>query len=118
MGIDTYNGGGVLAMAGKKCVAIATDHRFGTQYNTISRNCLKVHPISSKVMVGLAGLETDNQTVLAKIKFRMKMFKLREEREMPAEAVGSMISNVWHTVPSPHSPFPPAHSPLSLPPHS
>jgi 20S proteasome alpha/beta subunit len=28
-----YNGGCVVAMKGKDCVAIATDHRFGIQVN-------------------------------------------------------------------------------------
>ena len=94
MGIDSYNGGAVVAMTGKGCVAIASDHRMGTNFNTISRNNVKVHKLGAKTLVGLAGLETDNQTVLAKLKFRMKMFKLREEREMPAQAVGHMTANV------------------------
>ncbi len=31
MSILAYNGGCVVAMKGKDCVAIATDHRFGLQ---------------------------------------------------------------------------------------
>lgn len=31
MSIMAYNGGCVVAMKGKECVAIATDHRFGLQ---------------------------------------------------------------------------------------
>jgi len=31
MSIMAYNGGCVVAMKGKECVAIATDHRFGIQ---------------------------------------------------------------------------------------
>lgn len=31
-----YNGGCVIAMTGKDCVAIATDHRFGIQVNNLS----------------------------------------------------------------------------------
>lgn len=34
MSIMAYNGGCVVAMTGKDCVAIATDHRFGVQVNT------------------------------------------------------------------------------------
>lgn len=30
-----YNGGCVVAMTGKDCVAIATDHRFGVQVNIL-----------------------------------------------------------------------------------
>eukprot|EP01061_Rhynchopus_euleeides_P003428 TRINITY_DN12683_c0_g1_i2.p1 TRINITY_DN12683_c0_g1~~TRINITY_DN12683_c0_g1_i2.p1 ORF type:complete len:206 (+),score=80.80 TRINITY_DN12683_c0_g1_i2:191-808(+) len=96
MGIHNYNGGSCVAMSGKGCVAIASDHRMGAQFATISRNNVKVHQVGRKAFVGLAGLETDNQTVLSKVQFRMKLFRLREEREMPVEAVGSMISNMMY----------------------
>eukprot|EP01059_Diplonema_ambulator_P036771 TRINITY_DN9349_c0_g1_i1.p1 TRINITY_DN9349_c0_g1~~TRINITY_DN9349_c0_g1_i1.p1 ORF type:complete len:226 (+),score=63.12 TRINITY_DN9349_c0_g1_i1:66-680(+) len=96
MSIFAYNGG-ALAMKGDGCVAIASDNRFGTQFNTIARNNVKHHQVGSKVFVGLPGLETDNQTLLAKIKFRLKMFKLREEREMPVEAVTAMLGNLLYS---------------------
>jgi len=32
----SYNGGAVLAMKGKKCVAIAADKRFGIQTQTLA----------------------------------------------------------------------------------
>lgn len=35
MSIMAYNGGCVVAMKGKDCVAIATDHRFGLQVNLL-----------------------------------------------------------------------------------
>lgn len=38
MSIMAYNGGCVVAMKGKDCVAIATDHRFGIQVK-FNKNC-------------------------------------------------------------------------------
>ena len=50
MSILNMNGGAVVAMAGKDCVAIASDMRFGQQFQTIGMNCPKVHEISDKVV--------------------------------------------------------------------
>ena len=58
-----YNGGAVVAMKGKRCVAIASDKRFGQQAMTVSMNFPKVFPVSSKIRVGLSGLATDVQTL-------------------------------------------------------
>jgi 20S proteasome subunit beta 3 len=58
-----YNGGAVVAMKGKNCVAIASDMRFGAQAQTISTNMPKIYKIHDKCFVGLTGLATDNQTM-------------------------------------------------------
>ena len=36
MGIQEYNGGAVLGMAGKNCVAVACDMRYGAQMQTMA----------------------------------------------------------------------------------
>jgi len=59
----TYNGGSVVAMAGKNCVAIASDKRFGIQYSTVSMDFPKVFEMGPNLFLGLAGLATDVQTV-------------------------------------------------------
>lgn len=43
--IMEYNGGSVIAMVGKECVAIAADLRFGTQGLGISSNFQRVRVI-------------------------------------------------------------------------
>jgi hypothetical protein len=37
-----YNGSGMVAMAGRNCVAIASDMRYGVQQTTIAENMPKV----------------------------------------------------------------------------
>eukprot|EP00755_Sulcionema_specki_P017166 Sspe_Gene.63770::Locus_36921_Transcript_1_1_Confidence_1.000_Length_732::g.63770::m.63770/K02735/PSMB3; 20S proteasome subunit beta 3 len=97
MSIFAYNGGAVVAMAGKDCVAIASDNRFGTQFNTIARDNVKIHELNGRTFVGLPGLETDNETLLQRIRFRMKLYKLKEERDMPVRAVMAMIENLLYS---------------------
>lgn len=48
MSIMAYNGGCVVAMAGKDCVAIATDHRFGIQVNIFVTSRLFIVQIITK----------------------------------------------------------------------
>lgn len=75
-----YNGGSVVAMVGKDCVAIASDLRLGTQALGISSNfqrvlvsyfsvvclsliLLQVFPVTDRLYVGLPGLGTDVTTL-------------------------------------------------------
>ncbi|KAG8829131.1 proteasome core particle subunit beta 3, partial [Serendipita sp. 405] len=59
MSIMEYNGGSVVAMVGKNCVAIASDLRLGNQALTIATNFEKIFPITDRIMLGMAGLATD-----------------------------------------------------------
>ena len=63
-----YNGGAVMAMKGKNCVAIAGDLRFGVQGQTVAMNFDKIFEMGPHLYVGLAGLATDVQTVYDKNK--------------------------------------------------
>lgn len=65
-----YNGGCVLAMKGKNCVAVATDHKFGIQGMTIGLDFEKVFAVGPHLYLGLPGLATDTQTVFEKLRFR------------------------------------------------
>ena len=86
----------MVAMAGKDCVAIATDLRFGVQAQTISMDFPKVVKITDRAFVGLPGLATDTQTVMEKLRFRVNMYQLREEREIKPRVLGNMISTMLY----------------------
>ena len=61
--IMSYNGGAIIAMKGKECVAIASDLRYGIQAQTISFDFQKLFQMNDKLFLGLAGLASDVQTV-------------------------------------------------------
>lgn len=61
--IMSYNGGCAVAMAGKNCVAIACDKRFGIQYSTVAMDFPKIFEMGPHLYLALAGLATDVQTV-------------------------------------------------------
>lgn len=88
-----YNGGCVLAMKGKDCVAIATDKRFGVQLKTMSTKSQKVFQFGPKLFLGLSGLATDIKTVSQRLKFRVNMYELRENRKIKPKTLMSLVSN-------------------------
>ena len=100
-----YNGAAVIAMAGKECIAIASDRRFGIRNQTISCEMQKTHQINDRTFVGLTGLMSDAQTLEQKFRFRSNMYSLREEREMSPTAFSNMVSSLLYekrsSLPSP-----------------
>lgn len=88
-----YNGGCVVAMKGKDCVAIATDHRFGVRYNTIDTNFEKVFQMNPHMFLGLVGLQSDILTVRDRLLFRKNLYEVRENRTMTPERFAAMLSS-------------------------
>eukprot|EP01100_Stratorugosa_tubuloviscum_P014949 TRINITY_DN8299_c0_g1_i1.p1 TRINITY_DN8299_c0_g1~~TRINITY_DN8299_c0_g1_i1.p1 ORF type:complete len:205 (+),score=78.20 TRINITY_DN8299_c0_g1_i1:83-697(+) len=96
MSIMSHNGGAVIAMAGKNCVAIASDLRFGISIQTLACDFPKVFQMNERCFVGISGLTTDIQTVLAKLKFKWNMYKLNEEREMSPNVFANYFSTLLY----------------------
>lgn len=93
MSILAYNGGCVLAVKGKDCVAIGTDKRFGITGKSMSTKFQKVFQFGPKLFVGLPGLGTDTKTVHQRLKFRTNMYELRENRHIKPRTLASIISS-------------------------
>lgn len=93
MSILAYNGGCVVAMRGKDCVAIATDRRFGVQAQTIETDFEKVFQINPRMFLGLVGLQTDILTVKDRLTFRKNLYETRENREMQPARFSAMLSS-------------------------
>lgn len=91
------NGGAVVAMVGKNCVAIACDKRLGQQFLTVSCEFPKVFPVHDRLYVGMAGLASDIQTLNEVFRFRKNMYKLREEREISPKAFAHMVSSTLYS---------------------
>jgi len=96
MSILTYNGGAIIAMAGKDCVAIASDTRLGINFQTVATDFKKVFKMNDKLYVGLAGLATDVQTLDQLLRFRNELYELREERKMKPETFSNLLSTMLY----------------------
>lgn len=96
MSILEHNGAAIIAMAGKDCVAIAADTRFGLRQQTVTCDFDKVFRMTNRVFVGFAGLATDVQTLRNLLKFRMSLYTLREEREMQPDVFAALLSHTLY----------------------
>ncbi|KAG5457548.1 MAG: nucleophile aminohydrolase [Olpidium bornovanus] len=91
-----YNGGAVLAMVGKDCVAIGCDKRLGVQALTVSTEFPKVFKVHDRLFFGLAGLASDVATVHEQIRFKTNMYKLQENRDIEPKTLGHLISSTLY----------------------
>ncbi|UZJ53365.1 hypothetical protein CBS101457_002685 [Exobasidium rhododendri] len=96
MSIMEYNGGSVVAMKGKNCVAIASDLRLGQQAMTVACNFDKVFPVTERTYVGLPGLASDVLTLKEKFRYRVNMYKMKEEREIQPETFAHLVSSTLY----------------------
>ncbi|KAE9410830.1 20S proteasome subunit beta 3 [Gymnopus androsaceus JB14] len=96
MSIMEYNGGSVVAMVGKDCVAIASDLRLGNQALGISSNFQKIFPVTDRIFLGLPGLATDVTTLRETFRFRVNMYTIKEEREIEPETFAHLVSSTLY----------------------
>jgi 20S proteasome subunit beta 3 len=96
MSIMSYNGGCVVAMKGKDCVAIAADRRFGIQAQTVFTDFQRVFEMGPCLYLGLPGLATDTQTVAQRLQFRLNLYELRENRRIKPKTFSAMVSNLLY----------------------
>lgn len=91
-----YNGGSVIAMRGKNCVAIATDMRLGNQALLVSTNFDKVFKVTDRTYVGLPGLATDLITLREKFRYRLNMYRMKEDRDIEPETFAHLMSSTLY----------------------
>lgn len=81
-----------MAMVGKDCVAIACDLRLGLQALTVSNNFPKIFSYGD-VYLGLTGLATDVSTVADLFRYKVNMYRLREERPISPQTMANLVSS-------------------------
>ena len=79
-------------MVGKDCVAIACDLRLGLQSLTVSNNFPKIFSYGD-VYLGLTGLATDVSTVSDLFRYKVNMYRLREERNISPQTMANLVSS-------------------------
>ncbi|KAL1993058.1 hypothetical protein VTN49DRAFT_3815 [Thermomyces lanuginosus] len=87
------NGGACVAMAGKDCVAIACDLRLGMQALTVSNNFPKIFNYAPSTYLGMTGLATDIATVADLLRYKVNLYRLREERHISPQTLANLVSS-------------------------
>ncbi|KAI5288652.1 proteasome core particle subunit beta 3, partial [Ascosphaera acerosa] len=80
-------------MVGKDCVAIACDLRLGLQALTISNTFPKIFNYGPSLYLGLTGLATDVTTVSDMLRYKVNLYRLREERAMAPRTLANLVSS-------------------------
>ena len=96
MSIMEYNGGSVVAAKGKNCVVIASDLRLGQQAMTVAANFDKVFRVTETTYVGLPGLASDVATLKERFRYRVNMYKMKEERDIEPEVFAHLVSSTLY----------------------
>ncbi|KAK9378015.1 nucleophile aminohydrolase [Kockiozyma suomiensis] len=92
---SSINGGSIVAMAGKDCVAIACDMRLGMQALTVSNDFPKIFQYNNS-FIGLTGLGTDVTTLSEVFRYKVNMYNLREERDIEPETFANLVSTTLY----------------------
>lgn len=79
-------------MVGKDCVAIACDLRLGMQALTVSNNFPKIFQYGD-VFLGMTGLATDVATVADLFRYKVNLYRLREERGIAPSTFANLVSS-------------------------
>ena len=90
-----YNGGSVVAMTGKNCVAIASDLRLGQQQLTVGSNFDKCFKMHDHLYVALSGLASDIQSVSKNLNFKLNLYRMREEGIKPQSFCNMVCSFLY-----------------------
>ena len=62
----------------------------------ISNHFDKVFPVTERTYVGLPGLATDVVTLRNKFRYRVNMYKMKEEREIQPETFAHLVSSTLY----------------------
>lgn len=58
--------------------------------------CVQTFKLTDRLFVGLSGLASDIQTLEQLLRFRLNLYKLREEREIKAETFSALLSHMLY----------------------
>eukprot|EP01155_Anaeramoeba_flamelloides_P051361 Anaeramoba_flamelloidesc42378_g2_i1.p1 GENE.c42378_g2_i1~~c42378_g2_i1.p1 ORF type:complete len:206 (-),score=41.27 c42378_g2_i1:88-705(-) len=97
MSIFQYNGSTIVAMAGKNCVAIAGDTRFGVRNQTVALDSNRIFKINNRTLFGMTGLNTDILTLRESFKFQMNLYNLEEEREISPKTFAHNVAQTLYS---------------------
>ncbi|KAH9975471.1 20S proteasome subunit beta 3 [Lactifluus volemus] len=97
MSIMDHNGGSVIAMAGKDCVAIASDLRLGAGAMTVAMNFEKIFPVTERIYLGLTGLATDISTLRDRFRYLVNMFTIKESRTIEPSTFAHLVSSTLYS---------------------
>jgi proteasome beta subunit len=90
---DKKTGTTTVGLIGKDCVILAADQQ-GTMGHIAERDAVKVHSITDKIAVTIAGTLGDSQALIRFLRSQANLYEIERETKMNPGAAASLLSNV------------------------
>jgi 20S proteasome subunit beta 6 len=91
-----YNGGTVLAVAGKDFVVLAGDTRMSTGYSIKSRNVSKLMTLTDDTVLATAGFRGDITTLQKQLRAKLTQYEHQHGESIKVSAVAQMLGNTLY----------------------
>merc|ERR1719408_810064 len=91
-----YNGGTVLAVAGKDFSIVAADTRMSTGFNIKSRNVSKIFKLNSKTVLGTGGFRGDITTLQKLLTAKSTQYEHQHGEGMLPHAIAQSLANTLY----------------------
>jgi 20S proteasome subunit beta 6 len=91
-----YNGGTVLAVAGKDFSIVAGDTRMSTGFNIKSRTVSKIYTINQKTVLGTGGFRGDITTLQKVLRAKVTQYEHKHGEKILPHAVAQDLANTLY----------------------
>ena len=91
-----WNGGCVVAVAGKDFAVLAADRRLAHGYSIKTREISRVHRLGPKTLLACGGCHADVQNLYNTLTARATMYRHEHDAEMGTVAAAQLLSNTLY----------------------
>jgi len=91
-----FNGGTVLAVAGKDFAIVAADTRCSTGFSIMTRNLSKINTINQKTVLGTGGFRGDITTLWKTLKAKFTQYEHKHGETILPHAVAQDLANTLY----------------------
>jgi 20S proteasome subunit beta 6 len=91
-----FNGGTILAVAGRDFSIVASDSRLSEGYMIHTRDCTKTYRLTDQTYLTCAGFHGDVLTLTKIIEARLKMYEHEHQKQMSTSAIAAMLSTILY----------------------